>query len=213
MSRAILNRRRNGKQRTRQQQRPSIEEKTDRRIEERAANQGAQTASAKGVEESPMDDVEPEDFLRMLVNTSDIESDEFEELEDILAPHLANVLATTYYDPDDRQKLELLNLALSDRIIKEREHGRLCTGPFLEVAQGVSPDEPVKEKFKPHERRGVRAAIEEVRTALQYLGIDHIGLDKVADTKIENKTTVERMDGNGSSKSRLGRATSKVFGK
>lgn len=212
MASKIRNLRRNGKNRPRRQ-RPSIDEKSNRRIEERAAQQGAQTATAKGVEDSPMSDVEPEDFLEKLRDTSDIESDEFDELLDILAPHLADVLATTYYDPEDRQKLELLNMALADRIIKERDHGRLCSGPFLEVAQGVTPDEPVKSKFKDHERRGVRTTIEEVRTALQYLGIEHVGLDKVADTTVENKTTVERMDGNGSSKSRLGRATSKVFGK
>jgi hypothetical protein len=208
---SLRKRKTNGKK-TRQQNRPSLDEKSDRRIEERVAKQGAETAHSQGARDNPMSDVEPEDFLESLRNTSDIQSDEYEELEDILKPHLADALVTTYYDADDREKLELLNLALADRIILERNQGRLCTGPFLEVAQDVREDELVKEEFKDHQRRGVRTVIEEVRTAQQYLGIDHIGLDKVADTTVENKTKVERMEGSGS-KGRLSRATSKVFGK
>jgi hypothetical protein len=167
-----------------------------------------------------MSDVEPEDFLEKLRSLG-IESDEFSELEAILKPHLSDVLTTTYYDEEDRQKIELLNMALADRIILERNSGRLCTGPFLEVAQDIRIDEPgedgatfdehVKEPWKDHERRGVRTTIEEVRTALQYLSIDHVGLDKVADTTVENKTQVQRMDGDDSS-GRLSRATIKFFG-
>lgn len=205
----------NGKQ----QQRPSVEEKSQARIEERVVGQGAQTAAKKGVADDPMSDVEPEDFLEKLRSLG-IESDEYSELEDILKPHLSDVLTTTYYDEEDRKKIELLNMGLAERIIKERESGRLCTGPFLEVAQDVRIDNPeegryydehVKEPWKDHERRGVRTTIEEVRTALQYLSIDHVGLDKVADTTVENKTQVQRMDGN-ESKSKLSRVSGKIFG-
>ncbi len=208
-----------GNSRNRQrQQRPSVEEKSEARMEERVVQQNAQTATQKGVQDDPMSDVEPEDFLEKLRSLG-IESDEFDELEDILKPHLSDVFVTTYYDEEDREKLELLNMALADRIIKERESGRLCTGPFLEMAQGVridkdgerQYDEHVKEPWKDHERRGVRTTIEEVRTALQYLSIDHVGLDKVADTTVENKTQVQRMDGDDSG-GRLSRATNKFFG-
>ncbi len=200
------------------QKSPSIDQKSDRQLEERVVSQSTQTANQKAAQDDPMSDVEPEDFLEKLRSLG-IESDEYDELEDILQPHLSDVLTTTYYDEEDRQKIELLNMALADRIIKERDSGRLCTGPFLEVAQdirideedGRTFDEHVKEPWKDHERRGVRTTIEEVRTALQYLSIDHVGLDKVADTTVENKTQVQRMDGDESS-GRLSRATSKFFG-
>ena len=55
----------------------------------------------------------------------------------------------------------------------------------------------------------VKAALEEVRYAMQTLGIDHVGLDKTADTTVE--TRVQNMDDSGK-KSRLGRAADKVFG-
>jgi len=214
----VLKKKKNGK--SNQQNRPTVEEKSQARIEEGVVRQNAQTATQKGVQDDPMSDEEPEDFLESLRSLG-IESDEYSELKDILMPHLADVLVTTYYDEDDREKLELLNMGLADRIILERNSGRLCRGPFLEVAQDIRIDqegedgktygEYVKEPWKDHERRGVRATIEETRTALQFLSIDHVGLDKVADTTVENKTQVQRMDGDDSS-GRLSRATNKIFG-
>ncbi|WP_435360402.1 hypothetical protein [Haloarchaeobius sp. DFWS5] len=181
----------------------------DRRV---AAQEGARIGAAQAQEDDPMQDMDQTDFLSALRNP-DIESDEFDELEDILKPHLSGTLVTSYYDEDDRQSIKIHNMALTHRVLKERDRGRLCTGPFLEHAQGVDgrDDKAVKERFTSDERRAVKAALEEVRTAMQNLAIDHVGLSKTADTTVE--TRVQNMDSDGKSKSRLGRASEKVFGR
>ncbi len=180
------------------------------REEEQVTAQSTQAAHHEAQKDDPMGDMEPTDFLSILQDP-DIESPEFEEIEDVLQPHLSGTNVTTYYDEDDRQKIELSNLALAKRVISERDRGRLCTGPFLEIAQGAHrrPDKPVKDRWTDEERRAVRAALIDVRTAMQFLGIDHVGLSKTADTTVE--TRVQRID-DDNSKGRLKKAQEKVFG-
>jgi len=173
-----------------------------------AAESGSRVAAAQATEQDPMADMDQTDFMEAL-RDADITSDEFEELESILKPHLSGTLVTAYFDEDDRQGMKAHNMALTHRVMKERDSGRLCTGPFLEHAQGVTEGDSVKAAFKPHQRRAVKSALEEVRYAMQTLGIDHTGLDKTADTTVE--TRVQNMD-DGGNKSRLGKAADKVFG-
>jgi len=173
-----------------------------------ASESGARVAAEQATEEDPMADMDQTDFMEAL-RDADVTSEEFEELEAILKPHLSGTLVTAYFDEDDRKGMKAHNMALTHRVMKERDSGRLCTGPFLKHAQGAGAGDSVKEPFQPHQRRAVKAALEEVRYAMQTLGIDHVGLDKTADTTVE--TRVQNMDDSGK-KSRLGRAADKVFG-
>jgi hypothetical protein len=193
-----------------QTDRPSPEHESQLRQEEQTQAEAARLGAEEATQNDPMANMDPEDILEKL-RDPDIDSPEFTEIEELLGPYLSGQHVTTYHDPDDRKKLELLNMALTKRVIKERNHGRLCTGPFLEVAQRVDgrPDKSVKEKWTDDERAAVRTALMEVRTAMQYLGINHTGLSKIADTHIE--TQMRRVDGSEES-SRLGKATSRFFG-
>ncbi|WP_138798009.1 hypothetical protein [Halostella sp. PRR32] len=193
-----------------QPNRPSPEEESQLRQEEQTQAQAARLGADEAAENSPMANMDPEDFLDSL-RDPDITSPEFSEIEDVLGPYLSGQHVTTYHDPDDREKLELLNMALTKRVIKERNHGRLCTGPFLEVAQRVDgrDDKSVKQKWTDDERAAIRTSLMEVRTAMQYLGINHTGLSKTADTHIE--TQMRRVD-DSESQSRLGKAQKRFFG-
>lgn len=141
-----------------------------------------------------------------------LEDYEYEDLEALLKPYLSGRLATSFHSEDDRESIRLNNIALANRVILERNSGRLCKGPWAEVAQGANrrEDKPLKQPYTSDEQAAIRAALEETRSALQYLSIDHIGLDKIADTKIESVT--KRISEGEKSKGRIGRAMDKVFG-
>ena len=184
-------------------------EQSELREEEQAAAQSAQTGHQKAIEDDPLADMAPEDFLARLQD-ADISSPEYQAIEDLLQPHLSGTNVTSNYEHDDRLRIELRNLALADRIVLERNHGRLCTGPFLEVAQRVSgrTDKSVKERFTADEERAIYASFEEVKTAMQFLGIGGFATTKVADTTVN--TRVERME--PQKRSKLASGLNKVFG-
>ena len=184
--------------------------RADERAEQETLNAGARQADqnlGKPDTTDLMDELTDPDLL-----PENAEDYEYADLESILKPYLSGRLATTYYDEDDRESIRLKNMAITRRLILERESGRLCKGPWLEVAQGSNrrPEKPVKHPFTSDEKAAIRAGIEETRTALQLLSIDHIGLDKIADTKIESVT--KRINEGEESKGRIGRAMNKVFG-
>lgn len=172
-------------------------------------------ATRAGVEEAkdndPMEDIDPQDLIEQLA-TVDVGDDHSDVLE-VVEPYLTSQLLTTYRDPDDRKDLEIGNLALAKRIIKSRDRGRLCTGPFAEVAQDAHrrDDVNVKDRWTGQERAIIRELLINVRTDMQYLGIGGYALDKAADTKVE--TVTKHIDQEGGGKSRLARAQDKVFGR
>lgn len=182
----------------------------DERVEAENVNAGARKA------ERQLDAQATRDLMEELTDADllpdDLENSEYEGVVELLSTELSGRLATTFYDADDRDSLRVNNMARANRILLERNSGRLCKGPWAEVAQGVNrrDDKAVKPSFTSDEERVIRTAIEEVRLALQLLSIDHIGLDKIADTKIESVT--KRINEGEESKGRIGRAMDKVFG-
>lgn len=160
-------------------------------------------------ETSAMDDVEPDDLLESL-SESALE-EHYAGIYEELSPHHGSHLVTSNYTEDDRTSIKAHNMALAKRIEKERRPGRLCTGPFAEVAQGVHrrTDKAVKTEWTPDEHRAARASVFEERTAKQLLSIAGLGLRKIADTTVE--TLMKKVDGEGK-KSRLKAAQERVFG-
>lgn len=156
-----------------------------------------------------MDDVEPDDLLESLSESA--LKEHFPGIYAEVSAHHGSHLVTSNYTEDDRTSIKAHNLALAKRITKERDQGRLHTGPFAEVAQGVHrrDDKSVKTKWTPDERRAAHASIFEERTAKQLLSIQGLGLRKIADTTVE--TLMKKVDGEGS-KSRLKAAQERVFG-
>lgn len=200
-------------QQYRQQQREQSHMREEEQATTRAIESGFQRA-----ERDEFTDVGSGDIYERLTDSDlipeGVDESEYEQLEEALVPHMSGSLVTTFHNEEDRQKLELQDIALARRIILEREYGRLCKGPWLEVAQGVNrrPEKSAKPRFTEDEKRVITSSITEVRTAMRKLGIEHMALDKIADTTVETKT--ERIDerGDGGSKGKLGKAMDKVFG-
>lgn len=191
--------------------RPSAQEQSRLRENEQVAGQTARLGGMVAADNQPMSDKDPDDFLESL-GDPDIESEVYQDLEGLLQPHLSSRLTTTYYENQDRQGIKAHNLALSKRVLRERNPGRLCFGPFLEHAQRVDgrPDLPTGHKWTDPERRAIRTALTEVRTAMQMLSVNHVGLSKTADTTVNNR--IQRIDNDDSEPGRLGRASSRIFG-
>jgi len=103
-----------------------------------------------------------------------------------------------------------LNENEADRVIHEHNPGRLCFGPFLELAQGVhdregAPQESLTDQGKRKTREALKA-----KTAYQTMaknGRTFKGL-----TEIVTTSKVERDDNGDADRGRLGKIRNKLFG-
>lgn len=199
-------------QQRRQPQRPDPRQQSRRREEEQAQSV-AQQAGVQEATSGQLDDIDPKDLMERLTDPDVfVEGGEYADLEEYLKPHISGSLVTSNWDAN-RVGHEIEGMALADRIILERRHGNLCQDGWLEVAQGVHkrPDKTRSPRFTADEKRHLRSALIEVRTAMKNLGINGFATKKIADTTVESR--VQRIDeDDGGSSGRLGRTLDKVFG-
>lgn len=125
----------------------------------------------------------------------DLESDRYEDFEDLVAPFLSKTQMLADHDTEeyyDDLSRELLNTNLAERIIKTRERGRLLTGPFLDVARDVEHENGVvnSRPMGPTEREALREALVNVRTDRQSLG-DGKFLESVTEMHVSSEVRRE----------------------
>jgi len=120
----------------------------------------------------------------------------------------AHILAQK--DEEDVWRNRWLNENEADRIIHEQNPGRLCFGPFLELAQGVHDrDTHAQQKLTDVGKRKTREALN-AKTAFQTMGKNGRTWKGISEIISTNK--VERDSEESESSGRLGKVRQKLFG-
>jgi hypothetical protein len=144
----------------------------------------------------------PEFFAQL--RDLDIDTEQFEQLEAKLGPLGSGAHLIANRSEEYEREIKWLDRNRAERMLAERQSGRLCNGKTLEIAQKVHDKEgkEVREDYGSHERRAVRDAMEAV-TNFKTLGIETAGLSSVTEA-----TAVSRVEQSEeeTSKSRLERA-------
>ena len=131
-------------------------------------------------------------------------------LKDILGVDFGRTHILAQKEEEDVWRNRWLNENEADRIIHERNPGRLCKGPFLELAQRVNDrDTSAQKPLTNQGKRKVRQGLQH-KTAYQTMaknGKTFQGL-----TEIVTTSKVERDDGGDGDRGRLGKVRDKLFG-
>ncbi len=113
-------------------------------------------------------------------------------------------------EEEDVWRHRWLNENEADRVIHEHNPGRLCFGPFLELAQGVHDrDLQPQDTMTDVGKRKIREAMN-AKTAYQTMGKD--GRTFKGITEIVTTSKVERDANSEESAGRLGKVRNKLFG-
>jgi len=132
-----------------------------------------------------------------------------EALEQWFGIDFARSHALAQKDEEDVWRDRWLNENEADRVIHEHNPGRLCFGPFLELAQGVNDrDVSAQEQLTDVGKRKTREAMK-AKTAYQTMSKDGRTFKGITEIVTTNK--VERNDG-GDDSGRLGTVRKKLFG-
>ena len=132
-----------------------------------------------------------------------------EALEQWFGIDFARSHALAQKDEEDVWRDRWLNENEADRVIHEHNPGRLCFGPFLELAQGVNDrDVSAQEHLTDVGKRKTREAMK-AKTAYQTMSKDGRTFKGITEIVTTNK--VERNDG-GDDSGRLGKVRKKLFG-
>ena len=131
-------------------------------------------------------------------------------LKDILGVDFGRTHILAQKEEEDVWRNRWLNENEADRIIHEHNPGRLCKGPFLELAQRVNDrDADPKKPMTAEGKRQVRTALE-AKTEQQTMskgGKTFRGI-----TEIVTTSKVERNDNDDGDRGRLGKVRDKLFG-
>jgi len=140
----------------------------------------------------------------------DIFKGDDEVLEEWFGIDFARSHALAQKEEEDVWRDRWLNENEADRVIHEHNPGRLCFGPFLELAQGVNDRSvPAQQHLTDVGKRKTREAMK-AKTAFQTMSKDGRTFQGLTEIVTTNK--VER-DSNGSDDSgRLGKVRNKLFG-
>ncbi len=131
-------------------------------------------------------------------------------LEEQLGVDFARSHILAQKEEEDVWRDRWLNENEADRIIHEQNPGRLCFGPFLELAQGVhNRDAPSQKPMTDIGRRKTREALD-AKTSYQTMGKDGRTWKGISEIISTNK--VERDDNSDNSSGRLGKVRNKLFG-
>jgi hypothetical protein len=174
---------------------------------ENETQQAQSTAQQQAQSRGPLVDLHDGDAAELIDRLTEpgVESDQYEDLEEMLAPYLPHMQMLASHDDGeyyDDLSHELLNENLADRLIRSRERGRLLTGPFLDVARDVEHEQGTfkSRPLAPREKQAMRAAIEDVRTDRQSLG-DGTFLSAVTEMHVSSEVrrddNVDESDGGG----------------
>ena len=130
-------------------------------------------------------------------------------LEDEIGIDFARPHILAQKEEEDVWRHRWLNENEGDRIVHEHNPGRLCKGPFLELAQGVN-DSP-HEARKPLTDAGKRKTREAMDAKTAYQSMGKRGRTFKGLTEIVTTSKVER-DENSDDRGRLGKVRDKLFG-
>ena len=167
-----------------------------------AAQSASEIASKRG----------PIDRGRLLQQISDVDIFEGDDqaYEDLFGFDFARPQILGQKEEEDVWRDRWLNENEADRIIHERNPGRLCKGPFLELAQRVNDrDTSAQQPLTNQGKRKVRQGLKH-KTTFQTMaknGKTFQGL-----TEIVTTSKVERDDDNSGDRGRLGKIREKLFG-
>lgn len=185
---------------------PDAEEQKRRQEEMQA--QGAASQHASSLAAQDLDELSTSEFIETLFE-DDVDSQFFNELSDQLGPELSRLHALANEGEEEMRRHRWLNENRAEQILHEHNPGRLCSGPFLRLAQGVnqSPDRAVTDELTSYEERMIREALQ-VKTAKQSLAQDARGLRSFTEA-----TAVSRVEHPDDSESKSQGALNKVFGR
>ena len=143
------------------------------------------------------------------ISDPDIFNGDDEQLKQWFGIDFARSHALAQKDEEDVWRDRWLNENEGDRVIHEHNPGRLCFGPFLELAQGVNDrDVPSQKDLTDVGKRKTREAMK-AKTAYQTMSKD--GRTFKGLTEIVTTNKVER-DESGGDSGRLGKVRNKLFG-
>jgi len=144
------------------------------------------------------------------ISDPDIFNGSDQELEEWFGIDFSRAHALAQKDEEDVWRDRWLNENEADRVIHEHNPGRLCFGPFLELAQGVNDrNVPAQQDLTDVGRRKTREAMK-AKTAYQTMSKNGRTFKGVTEIVTTNK--VERNDGSENSSGRLGSMRQKLFG-
>jgi len=175
--------------------------------EELAAQRAsAQTASQAAARQTKRDQGQ----LLQQISDPDIFNGSDAELEEWFGVDFARSHALAQKDEEDVWRDRWLNENEADRVIHEHNPGRLCFGPFLELAQGVNDRSvPAQQELTDVGRRKTREAMK-AKTAYQTMSKNGRTFKGITEIVTTNK--VERNDGGDGSGGRLSKMRNKLFG-
>lgn len=183
----------------------------DKRItdQEEIAAQGAGANTAAQVAAEEHDERRQAALLEELTDPDFFEG-EHKGLEDKLRPGFARSQAIGQKEEEDLWRDRWLNENEADEILHEHNPGRLCFGPFLELAQGVNdtsrdPNKPLTSDAQ----RDIRTAL---KTKTSYQSMAKNGKTFRGITEIVTTNKVERNDESDDSGGRLSAIRGKLFG-
>ena len=144
------------------------------------------------------------------ISDPDIFNGDDEALEEWFGIDFARSHALAQKEEEDVWRDRWLNENEADRVIHEHNPGRLCFGPFLELAQGVHDrDVSAQQTLTDVGKRKTREAMK-AKTAYQTMSKDGRTFQGLTEIVTTNK--VERNDSGGDDSGRLGKVRNKLFG-
>lgn len=166
-----------------------LQEQVNAHRESKALEQ-AQATAASSAQQQLQEVLQNPEFLQQLQDP-DVDTDVHDWIEDELGPVLSGAHVIANEEEQHRHRARWLNQNRAERMLAEREPGRLLKDHphMLAVAQGVHkrPDKEKREPFLSTEKRAVRDG-HDVATALMSLGVDATGLESVTTATTEART-------------------------
>lgn len=144
------------------------------------------------------------------ISDPDIFNGEDEALEKWFNIDFSRSHALAQKEEEDVWRDRWLNENEGDRVIHEHNPGRLCFGPFLELAQGVHDrDVTAQRELTDVGKRKTREAMK-AKTAYQTMSKNGRTFQGITEIVTTNK--VERNDSGDGDTGRLGKVRNKLFG-
>lgn len=157
-----------------QPERPDRETQLDDREETQT-----QAAAAQATIQEALAKNDREQFLERFREV-DIPGVDGQRIQEELAPEFAGIFAIANEDADDYRRHKWLNRNKKERVRAARNPGRLCRGPFLELARGTNNRREDEETLTKREKRILGDAME-AKTAMHSLGKGARGLKAVSE--------------------------------
>jgi len=173
-----------------------------------AQSQSQAQGHAKAQQRGPIADLHGSQAPELLerLTDPDLDSEEHRQLQALLQPYLSRAHALAAHDDsdyDDRER-ELLNENLWERVVASHRRGRLCTGPFLDIAQDLEYEHTgrTRKPLSDFQKSALYAALVDVRGSFQSLG-DGTFFDGVTQIHVSSEVRRDSDGGSGGGKGLL----------